>query len=106
MTYGFNRESRFLVDPDGVLDLIDNLSARWDPYNAEVIERRFESIMKSCFIKPDSKLWSVFRKLKINPIKLRKWIITDNQEIETTVALLNVTKVKNFKPKTFELIKN
>ena len=41
-----------------------------------------------------------------NPIKLRKWVITDTQEIETTVALLNILKKKNFKPKTFELIKN
>ena len=41
-----------------------------------------------------------------NPIKLRKWVITDTQEIETTVALLNILKKKNFKPKTFQLIKN
>ena len=41
-----------------------------------------------------------------NPIKLKKWIVTDSQEIETTVALLNIIKKKNFKPKTFELIRN
>ncbi len=41
-----------------------------------------------------------------NPIKLKKWIVTDTQEIETTVALLNIIKKKKFKPKTFELIRN
>ncbi len=42
----------------------------------------------------------------VNPIELKKWIITDNQEIETTVALLNIKKEKKFKTKTFKLIKN
>ena len=42
----------------------------------------------------------------VNPIKLKKWIVTDNQEIETTVALLNIKKEKKFKTKTFKLIKN
>ena len=41
-----------------------------------------------------------------NPIKLKKWVVTDTQEIETPVALLNKIKKKNFKPKTFELIRN
>ena len=41
-----------------------------------------------------------------NPIKLKKWIVTDSLEVETTVALLNIIKKKNFKPKTFELIRN
>ena len=41
-----------------------------------------------------------------NPIKLKKWIVTDNHEIETTVALLNIIKKKNFEPKTFKLIRN
>ena len=40
-----------------------------------------------------------------NPIKLKKWIVTDTQEIETTIALLNIIKKKKFKPKTFELIR-
>jgi len=41
-----------------------------------------------------------------NPIKLKKWIVTDTQEIETTIALLNIIIKKKFKPKTFELIRN
>ena len=39
-------------------------------------------------------------------IKLKKWVITDSQEIETTVALLNIKKKKKFNEKTFELILN
>ena len=42
----------------------------------------------------------------VNPIELKKWIITDNQQIETTVALLNIKKEKKFKTKTFKLIEN
>ena len=41
-----------------------------------------------------------------NPIKLKKWVVTDSQEIETTIALLNIITKKKFRPKTFELIKN
>ena len=41
-----------------------------------------------------------------NPIKLKKWVVTDTQEIETTIALLNIIIKKKFKPKTFELIRN
>ena len=41
-----------------------------------------------------------------NPIELKKWIITDNHEVETTVGLLNIKRKKKFNPKTFELIKN
>ena len=41
----------------------------------------------------------------VNPLQLKKWIIIDGQDIETTVALLNIQKKRKFKPKTFELIK-
>ena len=40
------------------------------------------------------------------PLKLKKWIITDNQEGETIVALINTKKVKRFSSKTFKLIEN
>ena len=40
------------------------------------------------------------------PIGLKKWIVTDYQEVETTIALLNIKKKKKFNPKTFKLIKN
>ena len=41
-----------------------------------------------------------------NPIKLKKWIIIDNQEVETTVGLLNIKRKKKFNSKTFKLIIN
>ena len=73
---------------------INKLNKKSGKITLTIIDKKIENIEKVELI------------FSINPIKLRKWIITDNQEIETTVALLNVTKVKNFKPKTFELIKN
>ena len=39
------------------------------------------------------------------PIELKKWIILDFQDIETTVSLLNIKKEKSFNKKTFSLIK-
>ena len=39
------------------------------------------------------------------PLALKKWIILDSQEVETTVALLNLRKNKKFSEKTFLLIK-
>ena len=39
-----------------------------------------------------------------NPIQLKKWSIIDHQNNETTVALLNIKKIKKFNPKVFELI--
>ena len=33
-------------------------------------------------------------------------LAADIDETETTVALLNIKKIKKFKPKTFELIEN
>ncbi len=40
-----------------------------------------------------------------NPLKLKKWVISDNQEVETTVSLLKIKRNVKFKPKVFELIK-
>ena len=42
----------------------------------------------------------------VNPITLKKWIVIDSQEIETTVALLGIRKQKKFKDNTFKLIRN
>ena len=39
------------------------------------------------------------------PIELKKWIILDFQDIETTVSLLNIKEEKSFNKKTFSLIK-
>ena len=73
---------------------INKLEEKSGKITLTIIDERFENIEKIELI------------FSINPIKLKKWIITDIQEIETTVALLNIKRKKNFKPKTFELIKN
>ena len=59
-----------------------------------LIDKNFENIEKIELI------------FSANPIELKKWIIIDNQEVETTVGLLNIKRKKKFNPKTFELIKN
>jgi len=59
-----------------------------------LVDKNFENIEKIELI------------FSANPIELKKWIVTDNQEVETTVGLLNIKRKKKFNPKTFELIKN
>ena len=59
-----------------------------------LIDKNFENIEKVELI------------FSASPIGLKKWIVTDYQEVETTVALLNIKKKKKFNPKTFKLIKN
>ena len=59
-----------------------------------LVDKNFENIEKIELI------------FSANPIELKKWIVTDNQEIETTVGLLNIKRKKKFNPKTFKLIIN
>ena len=40
-----------------------------------------------------------------NPIKLKKWIISDDQDIDTTVSLLKIKRNIKFDSKVFKLIK-
>jgi hypothetical protein len=44
--YAIPLESRFLVDTDGLLDLVDALSLRWRAANTDKALRRFESLMR------------------------------------------------------------
>jgi len=73
---------------------IDKLIKKSGKITLTLVDKNIENIEKIELI------------FSVNPIKLKKWIITDNQEIETTVALLNIKKEKKFKTKTFKLIKN
>ena len=59
-----------------------------------LVDKNFENIEKIELI------------FSTNPIELKKWIIIDNQEVETTVGLLNIKRKKKFNPKTFKLIIN
>ena len=73
---------------------IDKLIKKSGKITLTLVDKNIENIEKIELI------------FSVNPIELKKWIITDNQEIETTVALLNIKKEKKFKTKTFKLIKN
>ena len=73
---------------------INKLEKKWGKITLTIIDKNIENIDKIELIFSSS------------PIKLKKWIITDIDETETTVALLNIKKIKKFKPKTFELIEN
>ena len=60
-----------------------------------IVDKHFENI---------EKIELVF---SASPIGLKKWIVTDYQEVETTIALLNIiNKKKKFNPKNFKLIVN
>ena len=73
---------------------IDKLIKKSGKITLTLVDKNIENIEKIELI------------FSVNPIELKKWIITDNQEIETTVALLNIKKEKKFKTKTFKLIEN
>ena len=60
-----------------------------------IVDKHFENIEKIELI------------FSARPIALKKWIVTDYQEVETTIALLNIKKEKKkFNPKNFKLIIN
>ena len=60
-----------------------------------IVDKHFENIEKIELI------------FSASPIALKKWIVTDYQEVETTIALLNIKKEKKkFNPKNFKLIIN
>ena len=54
-----------------------------------IVDKHFENIEKIELI------------FSSNPIKLKKWVVTDTQEIETTIALLNIIKKPSAKPRAF-----
>ena len=82
-----------------------NLDLKND-FNISKLEKKSGKITLTLVDKNIENIEKVELIFSSNPIKLKKWIVTDSQEIETTVALLNIIKKKNFKPKTFELIRN
>lgn len=50
----FPREMRFLIDPDGLLDLVDVLTTRFHPAQARESLYRFERLMKVYFTIPEN----------------------------------------------------
>lgn len=49
----FPKEMRFLVDPDGLLDLIDALTVRYHPVQASEALYRFERLLRVYYANPD-----------------------------------------------------
>ncbi|MGH7859848.1 MAG: sulfotransferase, partial [Candidatus Binatia bacterium] len=45
--FGLREEARFMIDPDGLISLVDALSTRWSPGPTDKALRRFEALMKS-----------------------------------------------------------
>ena len=82
-----------------------NLDLKND-FNISKLEKKSGKITLTLVDKNIENIEKVELVFSSNPIKLKKWVVTDTQEIETTIALLNIIKKKKFKPKTFELIRN
>ena len=77
-----------------------------DDFNISKLEKKSGKITLTLVDKNIENIEKVELIFSSNPIKLKKWVVTDSQEIETTIALLNIITKKKFRPKTFELIKN
>lgn len=43
---GFRSEMRIIVDPDGVLDLINSLDKQWSPYKGDIALKRFRRLLR------------------------------------------------------------
>jgi len=82
-----------------------NLDLKND-FNISKLEKKSGKITLTLVDKNIENIEKVELVFSSNPIKLKKWVVTDTQEIETTIALLNIIIKKKFKPKTFELIRN
>ena len=81
-----------------------NLDLKND-FNISKLEKKSGKITLTLVDKNIENIEKVELVFSSNPIKLKKWVVTDTQEIETTIALLNIIIKKKFKPKTFELIR-
>jgi outer membrane lipoprotein-sorting protein len=75
-------------------------------FNIKKLEKKSGKITLTLVDKNFENIEKVKLVFSSSPIGLKKWIVTDYQEVETTVALLNIKKIKKFNPKTFKLIKN
>ena len=88
------------------MDIIKNNINLKNDFNIKKIQNKSGKITLTIIDKNIENIDKIELIFSSSPIKLKKWIITDIDETETTVALLNIKKIKKFKPKTFELIEN
>ena len=82
-----------------------NINLKKD-FNIKKLEKKKGKITLTLIDKNFENIEKVELIFSSTPIGLKKWIVTDYQEVETTIALLNIKKKKKFNPKTFKLIKN
>ena len=75
-------------------------------FNIKKIEKKSGKIILTLVDKNFENIEKIKLIFSENPIELKKWIITDNHEVETTFGLLNIKRKKKFNPKTFKLIIN
>tara|TARA_B100000427_G_scaffold318164_1_gene315047 strand:- start:1015 stop:1596 length:582 start_codon:yes stop_codon:yes gene_type:complete len=73
-------------------------------FNINKLEKKKGKIILSIIEKNIENVNKINLIFSVNPIQLKKWSIIDHQNNETTVALLNIKKIKKFNPKVFELI--
>ena len=82
-----------------------NINLKKD-FNIKKLEKKSGKITLTLINKDFENIDKIELIFSANPISLKKWIVTDYQEVETTIALLNIKNKKKFDPKTFKLIKN
>ena len=76
-------------------------------FNIKKLEKKSGKITLTIADKHFENIEKIELVFSASPIGLKKWIVTDYQEVETTIALLNIKKEKKkFNPKNFKLIIN
>ena len=76
-------------------------------FNIKKLEKKSGKITLTIVDKHFDNIEKIELIFSATPIGLKKWIVTDYQEVETTIALLNIIKKKKkFNPKNFKLIIN
>tara|TARA_B100000686_G_scaffold300582_1_gene335213 strand:- start:174 stop:758 length:585 start_codon:yes stop_codon:yes gene_type:complete len=124
----YKKENKFLIIADGkwlhyfdtelneIQSIIIEKSPAWillkkninlkKDFNIKKLEKKSGKITLTLINKDFENIDKIELIFSANPISLKKWIVTDYQEVETTIALLNIKNKKKFDPKTFKLIKN
>ena len=124
----YKKENKFLIIADGkwlhyfdtelneIQSIIIEKSPAWillkkninlkKDFNIKKLEKKSGKITLTLINKDFENIDKIELIFSANPISLKKWIVTDYQEVETTIALLNIKNKKKFDPKIFKLIKN
>ena len=76
--YRYPFETRFIIDPDGLIDLVPALSDEWSPWKADVAVRRFRRMMWEIYPPKIRRTYrkiagQVFPKIGISPPRYALW---------------------------------